>query len=150
MDLPAFLLSKNVFFRVHRNAPGSLGLVWWDLPGRRLKKACGLAFQLDFWASFHLGLCVPLETSPKIKNPASSAGHSHLFFQWLRAKLDRFLARIRRCLTLGSGYCPTDPTVNPLINPADLGIPRTICNYTETPRGVKSLSKLFLKVFLTL
>jgi len=28
VNLPAFLLSKNVFFRVHRNAPGSLGLVW--------------------------------------------------------------------------------------------------------------------------
>jgi hypothetical protein len=26
---------------------------------------------------------------PEIKNPASSAGHSHFFFQWLRAKLDK-------------------------------------------------------------
>ncbi len=31
VDLPAFQLSKNVFFRFHRNAPGSLGLVWRDL-----------------------------------------------------------------------------------------------------------------------
>src|ERR1700740_689063 len=68
--------------------------------------------------------------------------------QWLRAKLDRFLARIRRYLTLGSGYCPADPTVNPLIGTADLGIPRTICNYTETRCNVKPLSKHFLRDFL--
>jgi hypothetical protein len=43
VDLPAFLLSKNVFFRVHRNAPGSLELVWRDLP----KSQAILAFQLN-------------------------------------------------------------------------------------------------------
>ena len=31
MELPAFQLSMNVFFRFHRNAPGSLELVWRDL-----------------------------------------------------------------------------------------------------------------------
>ena len=41
-----------------------------------------------------------------------------------------------------------DPTVNPLIGTADLAIPRTICNYTETPVIVKPLSKYFLRDFL--
>jgi len=34
MELPAFQLSMNVFFRFHRNAPGSLELVWRDLCDR--------------------------------------------------------------------------------------------------------------------
>jgi len=41
VDLPAFLLSKNFVFRVHRNAPGSLGRVWRDLPDRLcMPRAC--------------------------------------------------------------------------------------------------------------
>ena len=50
-----------------------------------------------------------------------------------------------RNLTLGSGYCPTDPTVTPLIDPPDLAIRRTICDYTETSEYVKPLSKLFFR-----
>jgi hypothetical protein len=34
VDLPAFLLSKNFSFRVHRNALNASGLVWWDLSNR--------------------------------------------------------------------------------------------------------------------
>src|ERR1043166_5959736 len=49
VDLPAFLLSKNVWFRVHRNAPGSLGLAWRDLSDRF--EVLGLAFQFEFRAS---------------------------------------------------------------------------------------------------
>jgi len=44
VELPAFQLSMNVFFRFHRNAPGSLELVWRDLCGRS-----GLAYQRDLW-----------------------------------------------------------------------------------------------------
>jgi len=54
-----------------------------------------------------------------------------------------------RYLTLGSGYCPTDPTVNPLISPADLGIPRTMCDYTETFGYVKPCQNFFLRFFLS-
>ena len=78
VDLPAFLLSKNVWFRVHRNAPGSLGLAWRDLSDRL--KILGLAFQFEFWApvSFlRVSKTNPEKPGPKIKNPASSAGHSH-------------------------------------------------------------------------
>ena len=54
-----------------------------------------------------------------------------------------------RYLTLGSGYCLTDPTVNPLIGRADLGIPRTIPNYTETSGDVKPPGKIFFANFLS-
>ena len=62
VELPAFQLSMNVFFRFHRNAPGSLELVWRDLCGRS-----GLAFQRDLWRP---------KRPPKIRNPASSAGYN--------------------------------------------------------------------------
>src|SRR6266481_168857 len=77
VDLPAFLLSKNVVFRVHRNAPGSLELVWRDLSSQ----LDGLAFQHNLRDVFLSGLVKqtlkPEKRLPKIKNPASSAGHSH-------------------------------------------------------------------------
>jgi len=38
--------------------------------------------------------------------------------------------------------------VNPLIGPTDLGIHRTICNYTETSGCVKPCQKIFLGDFL--
>ena len=78
VDLPAFLLSKNVWFRVHRNAPGSLGLAWRDLSDRL--ELPGLAFQFEFRAScqfFRICKTNPEKPGSKIKNPASSAGHSH-------------------------------------------------------------------------
>ena len=40
--------------------------------------------------------------------------------------------------------------MNPLISPTDLAIPRTICNYTETSRGVKPPGKRFLGDFLSM
>ena len=46
MELPAFQLSMNVFFRFHRNAPGSLELVWRDLADR-LSDLCLPARSLD-------------------------------------------------------------------------------------------------------
>jgi hypothetical protein len=39
VKLPAFQLSMNVFFRFHRNAPGSLELVWRDLPDRETRSS---------------------------------------------------------------------------------------------------------------
>jgi len=76
----------NVFFRFHRNAPGALELVWRDL----LTEMLGLAFQRHLWTSFYSERkTLKPKGSPKTKNPASSAGHSHPFFQWLRAKLDK-------------------------------------------------------------
>jgi len=66
VELPALQLSMNVVFRFHRNAPGSLELVWRDLSGRS-----GLAFQRDSWRP---------TGPPKIRNPASSAGHSPEYF----------------------------------------------------------------------
>ena len=39
VKLPAFQLSMNVFFRFHRNAPGSLELIWRDLPADLLTSA---------------------------------------------------------------------------------------------------------------
>jgi len=38
--------------------------------------------------------------------------------------------------------------VNPLIGATDLGIHRTICNYTETSGCVKPCQKIFLRDFL--
>src|ERR1700758_757022 len=64
VKLPAFQLSMNVFFRFHRNAPGSLELVWRDLSHRETR------FGLPARSS---GAC---KEAPKIRNPASSAGHS--------------------------------------------------------------------------
>jgi hypothetical protein len=49
----------------------------------------GLAFQRESLGFFLARVCNHKTWNPKIKNPASSAGHSHLFFQWLRAKLDK-------------------------------------------------------------
>jgi len=96
VDLPAFLLSKNVFFRFHRNAPGFPRLVWRDL-------------QTADEAAVSLLARFSGEVPRKIKNPASSAGHSHLQNQWLRAKLDKMLPCARRYLTLGSGLLPYRP-----------------------------------------
>jgi hypothetical protein len=45
MELPAFQLSKNVLFRFHRNAPGSLERAWRDL---RDREELDLAFQRNF------------------------------------------------------------------------------------------------------
>jgi hypothetical protein len=83
----------------------------------------------------------------KNKKPGVERRAQPLSFQWLRAKLDKIYPVLVRYLTLGSDYCPADPTVNPLIGPADLAIPRTICNYTESPGDVKPLQQLFLKNF---
>lgn len=96
MELPAFQLSMNVFFRFHRNAPGSLELVWRDL-----SSLDGFAFQRDLWAAFtQIRNLKPRflnrKRGPKIRNPAPSAGHSHPLFQWLRAKLDKILASARK------------------------------------------------------
>src|SRR5262249_17340161 len=75
MELPAFQLSMNVFFRFHRNAPGSLGLVWRDLldwiaqsslPARSLS-----VFLLQASGPKTHSCCE--KWGPKIRNPASSA-----------------------------------------------------------------------------
>ena len=62
----------------------------WSLSGGTyLIEKPDLAFQHE---SLGLLSCQGLQVqtpNPEIKNPASSAGHNHFFFQWLRAKLDK-------------------------------------------------------------
>ena len=119
MELPAFQLSMNVFFRFHRNAPGSLELVWRDLSGRIARPRLPARF-------------LAATKAPKIRNPASSAGHSHLFFQWLRAKLDKILASARKVPHSRIWLLPCRPDRESPDRLGDLAIVRTICNYTET------------------
>jgi len=47
VELPAFQLSMNVFFRFHRNAPGSLELVWRDLVDRVARSGLPALFSGD-------------------------------------------------------------------------------------------------------
>ena len=84
VDLPAFLLSKNFSFRVHRNALKVSGLVWWDL----LTAVRSLPSSSAFLTSFK-------ESRQKIKNPASSAGHNRYFLAIPR-EAQQVLARVTR------------------------------------------------------
>ena len=111
----------------------------WSLSGGTyLIEKPDLAFQRDFYAALK---------QPRNKKPGVERRAQPLFLSVAPREARQSLPCARRCLTLGSDYCPADPTVNPLIGPADLGIPRTICNYTESRGYVKPLSKLFLKDF---
>ena len=69
MELPAFQLSMNVFFRFHRNAPGSLELVWRDL-----KLNCSASLPARSSGGFLLRskpetLFLKMEKGPKNKKP---------------------------------------------------------------------------------
>jgi len=106
VDLPAFLLSKNFSFRVHRNALvgrtcdraekiGS-GLVWWDL---LTAVRSSLPAQLFWFLFFNSGFVStnpePRKSPQKIKNPASSAGHNRYFLAIPR-EAQQVLARVAR------------------------------------------------------
>ena len=71
MELPAFQLSMNVFFRFHRNAPGSLELVWRDLLTNHL--VCLPARSLGYFYSEPKPetLFPRSETGPKNKKPGA-------------------------------------------------------------------------------
>ena len=121
----------------------------WSLSGGTyLIEKPDLAFQRE---SLGLSSCQGLQVQtpqPRNKKPGVERRAQPLFLSVAPREARQSLPCVRRCLTLGSDYCPADPTVNPLISPADLGIPRTICNYTETSPSVKPLAKLFFGVFL--
>jgi hypothetical protein len=85
VDLPAFLLSKNVSFRVHRNAPAVAETCLVGLT--RLLGAISPSSSA-FLTSFK-------ESRQKIKNPASSAGHNR-FFLAIPREAQQVLARVAR------------------------------------------------------
>ena len=107
----------------------------WSLSGGTyLIEKPDLAFQRDFYAALK---------QPRNKKPGVERRAQPPFLSVAPREARQNLPCTRRCLTLGSDYCPADPTVNPLIGPADLGIPRTICNYTERRGYVKPLTNFF-------
>jgi hypothetical protein len=108
----------------------------------------GLAFQRESLGFFLARVCDYKTCSPKIKKPGVERRAQPPFLSVAPREARQSLPCTRRCLTLGSDYCPADPTVNPLISSADLGIPRTICNYTESRGDVKPLARFFLRIFL--
>ena len=125
----------------------------WSLSGGTYEIGwADLAFQRDLWTRFTSSSrpenpFVVGKMGPKNKKPGVERRVQPRRFRGSTRSSTKIYPVLVRNLTLGSGYCPTDPTVTPLIDPPDLAIRRTICDYTETSGYVKPLSKLFLGGF---
>ena len=96
-----------------------------------------LAFQLFFWL-FEL----PTSKLQKIKNPASSAGHSHRSSGFARSSTNCYPVLVRR-LTIGLFLVYFRPTVNSPDRSDEYYTPRTINEYTGFSWFVKPRNKYF-------
>ena len=135
VDLPAFLLSKNIDPEPVRVPIIPLGFCF------RVLEPCDL-LRNSLAETHHSSLAT--NHCRKIKNPASSAGYSHPPLGWLHAMLDFFLSCARKephyriyfwpSLVPALGRRLFDPTVMP----CRLNYPRAICKYTHFSVFVKS------------
>ena len=87
-ELASLSVVKERVFRVHRNVPVALELIWRDL------LACLPAWLSGGFVSSGFESTNPETLSPEIKNPASSAGHSH---QLLRVALREARQNATQC-----------------------------------------------------
>jgi len=88
----------------------------WSLSGGTyLIEKPDLAFQRE---SLGFSYCQGLQVQtpqPRNKKPGVERRAQPLFLSVAPREARQSLPCVRRCLTLGSDYCPADPTVNPLI-----------------------------------
>jgi len=87
-ELASLSVVKERVFRVHRNVPVALELIWRDL------LACLPAWLSGDFVSSGFESTNPETLAPEIKNPALSAGHSH---QLLRVALREARQNATQC-----------------------------------------------------